>query len=497
MVSLRAAFCLVALAGTTVVRAQEPAHVIFVHPDGSSLNAWNAARAYWSGPDGELAWDRLPVLAVYRGQMADRLGGTSNGGATTHAFGVKVRGQGSFGRDGARDDARPILSASGFAGSVLREAAAAGHPVGVVNDGDLPEPGTGAFWAEVGHRDQATEIARQLLDGRPGHEGVDTPPVVALGGGEAFFLPKGTPPCGDEVTPDCAVHVDPVDGRTAQRDDGRNLVREFLDAGHEVLRTRAEFERFRARLEADAEWTPRVLGLFAADDLFNDVSEERLLALGLVRIPADPREGDLLLYGSEAGRHGHDPPRASEMHAVALELLRRHAERAGKPFLLITEVESCDNFGNQNNAIGTLVALRDTDRLIAATAAFIAREPRTFVLTAADSDASSLQLVSPPAERVSVNPTGVGAEDVLAPTDGPRGRASGVFVAAPDRLGRAMEFRMAWIGKDDVHGAILARAAGWRASEVGAHYAAHLSNTDVYTVLRGVLFGEALERTNP
>ncbi len=47
-------------------------------------------------------------MAVYRGHMLDRLTGTSNGGATVHAFGYKVTGPGSFGQDGGGEEARPI-----------------------------------------------------------------------------------------------------------------------------------------------------------------------------------------------------------------------------------------------------------------------------------------------------------------------------------------------------------------------------------------------------
>jgi len=90
----------------------QPANVIFVHPDGAALNSWNAARTYWKGPDGRLAWDLMPEMLVYRGHMSDRLGATSNGGATAHAFGQRVKGGGSFGRDGSREESVEITAAS-------------------------------------------------------------------------------------------------------------------------------------------------------------------------------------------------------------------------------------------------------------------------------------------------------------------------------------------------------------------------------------------------
>ncbi len=485
------------VAGATSAPAQlPPANVIFVHPDGAALNSWNAARTYWKGSDGLLAWDLMPNMLVYRGQMSDRLGGTSNGGATAHAFGVRVKGGGSFGRDGSRDASVEITAASGYRGSILREAANAGHPVGLVNDGDLPEPGTGVFWAEAPHRDEANEIARQFVDGRPGHETLDVRPVVALGGGEAFFLPAEAPPCGDEITPDCYVHVDPLSGERAMREDGRNLVRELVDDGWTVLRTRSEFAEFARRLRAEPDWTPRVLGLFAAEDVFNDTTEERMIDAGLVRDEVsrlDPRAGRLITHGTPPGTPGHDPPRAEELHDVALELLRRHSEAVGKPFLLVTEVESTDNFANNNNALGTLVGIRSADRVIDASLRHVRRDPRTFVLTAADSDGSSLQVVSPPRSTVRVNPTGRSEDDVRVPTDGMLGRNTDPFVARPDANGREMEFTVAWVGTIDVHGGILSRLAGWRAADVQALYASRFTNTDVYDVMRAILFGAALE----
>ena len=193
-------------------------NVIFLHPDGTGLNSWNVARAYWKGPDGALAWDELPEMAAYRGHMEDVATGTSNGGATTHAFGYKVDSPGSFGKDGDGEAQPPtdrfINSLSGYQGSIMREAANNGHPVGVVNDGMIAEPGTGAFLAEVSSRDDTTGISQQILLGRP--NSTDTAPHVILGGGEADFVPENTPRCApDATTLDCRVHeVAEGDGST-------------------------------------------------------------------------------------------------------------------------------------------------------------------------------------------------------------------------------------------------------------------------------------------
>ncbi len=486
-------------AGTHHVTAQaETGNVVFIHPDGTGVNHWNAGRIYWNGPDAISEWDRLPEMAVYRGHMADQLTGTSNGGATTHAFGYKVEGRGSYGKDGEGDTAREILSLGGYPGSILRQAANAGHPVGVVNDGDAAEPGTGAFLAEVGNRNESEEIVRQILDGRPGFEG-EPDPVVVLGGGESFFLPTGTPRCGATITPTCAVHIDPVSGDGPSREDGRNLIEEAIADGWVVLRTRGEFDAFRARVAAEPNYVPKVLGLFAADDIFNDEPEEELRRLGLIDpgMSNDPKRTNLVLWGDKPGTLGYNPPRADEMTAVALTLLERRSAQAQKPFMLVTEVESTDNFGNNNNAIGTLTAVEDANGVIGAARAFQARVPRTLLLTAADSDAGGLQVISPPpvddygrVTTVNLNPTGDDAEQVDAPLDGITGRSTPPFQSEPDALGQELPFAVAWIGTPDVSGGIVSRAQGLNAGQLRTRFSQRFDNTDVYRMMHLTLFGQ-------
>lgn len=493
-------------AGAPATGALPTGNVIFFHPDGSGLNGWNAARAYWYGPDALLNWDQLAELALYRGHMLDGLVGSSNGGATTHAFGYKVQHEGSFGRDGGlqyNDDdelvseGRPIDALSGAPGSILREAAAAGMPVGIVNDGDLPEPGTGVFLAEVADRTLEEEIARQFLDGRPGFEG-EPLPAVLLGGGEGFFLPSTAPACGDTVTLDCYVHVDQISGEGPLRSDDRNLLREAADLGYTILRTRADFEALWARLQAEPDYAPSVLGLFARDDLFNDAPEELLLALRLVdNEQAGTRAGRLLIWGSPPGTPGFNPPSAFEMNALALEILARRSAAAGAPFALISEVESTDNMANHGNAIGVLRALKVADDTIGLFRSFVAEHPNTLLLTAADSDAGGLQLFSPPPlddDLVSaevVNPTGFGLNRGLA-LDGIEGQETAPFVAAPDAFGVEWPFAIGWAGTSDVAGAMVARAEGLNAELLRSEFRTGLDNSDIYRLLYATLFGEWL-----
>jgi len=220
--ALMAAAAIAPMSSAVAQQAGATGSVIFFHPDGAGLNHWQAARLYFRGADGILNWDRLPHMTVYRGHMANRISGTSHGAATTHAFGYKVDGFGSFGMDGDGNLVPPtnraIQSLSGFSGSIMREAANAGIPVGVINDGHIGEPGTGAFLAEAGNRNNWQEITRQMIMGRPNM--TDTDPWVIMGGGEADTLPAGATTLHRNVTQD---RGQPVNSRTSLRTDGLDL----------------------------------------------------------------------------------------------------------------------------------------------------------------------------------------------------------------------------------------------------------------------------------
>ena len=178
MRSSRTVFVFVLAAGAALtlplLKSQESAaqpgsgegSVIFFHPDGMGVNTWGAVRMMTVGPDGRLNWDKLPYMAVYTGHMKDRLTSTSHGGATTHAYGVKVLAD-SYGMDGKE----PLTSASGFEGSILQEAKAAGLAVGMVNSGTITEPGSGVFAATYsvdGSIDQPNMTVNPLAALTPG-----------------------------------------------------------------------------------------------------------------------------------------------------------------------------------------------------------------------------------------------------------------------------------------------------------------------------------------
>lgn len=429
-----------ALAASAAPRANATppttASVIFIHPDGASAATWAIGRAALVGPDADLHWDRLPAIALYRGHMADSLTATSNGGATTHAFGVKVR-SGAYGRTTGGESGEEIVDAQGRSLSVAHQAIRAGLPVGVVQSGTLTEPGTGCFLASAETRQNHEAIAAQLIE-----SGAE----VILGGGERYFLPEGAR----------GAH-----GPGARRD-GRDLVAQAESAGYHVVRTRREL------LDLPSD-TKKVLGLFASYHTFNAKSEEELAA------------ADLSMYEPGA-------PTVGEMTAAALDVLSRADDR----FLLIVEEEGTDNFGNQNNASGVIESMRRADEAIGVARAFRRDRPETLILTTADSDAGGMRMVGIRTGPSRTTPLRLPGRNFNgAPIDGVNGAGSAPFYAAPDRAGRSLPFAVVWAAREDVSGGVLVRAEG-----PGSHLVrGSMDNTEIAALIRETLFGRAVPRS--
>jgi len=424
-------------------------NVIFVHPDGYGLSHWNALRFWLAGPDGRLNWDKLPYTAPYTGHMKDALTGTSHGGATTHAYGVKVVAD-SFGMDGRQE----LTALSGKKMSIMEEAVEAGFATGLVQTGCITEPGTAAFVASTEDRGMREEQALQVIE-----SGVD----VILGGGERDLLPEG------------------VTGRhgVGRRRDGINLIERAKQLGYTVVYTRDEL----MAVVADREIV-KVLGVFAHGHTFNDLPEEALRARGL----------PLYVPGS---------PTIAEMSAAALELLSRNPKAAQRGIFLVAEPECTDNFPNNANARGTFEAGRRADEAFGVFIDFVTKNPNTLLITTADSSAGSMDIVGPDAEwlprllvdgkvgEADIN-TGPDGRFVRAPLDGVDGAGTELFMSAPDRAGKRWPFAVAWAYRWDVSGGILVRAKGLNAERVTQ--LGVVDNTDIYRIMYYTLFGRWLPR---
>lgn len=384
---------------TAPASAQDTGNVIFFHPDGTGVNHWGAARMHIAGPDGELNWDRLPGLGVYTGHMSDRLTGTSHGGATVHAYGVKVVND-SFGLNGTE----VITAASGEQMSIAQEAMEAGMAVGLIQSGHIAEPGTAVFVASSESRGNTDDIARQVIESGA---------QVIMAGGERFLLPEG------------------VEGRhgTGQREDDLNLVERAEELGYTVVYTRDEL------MALDLDEVDQLLGVFAHNHTFSDQERERNLIDGLPT------------YVETA-------PTIGEMSDVALQILSRDEDG----FFAVIEEEGTDNIANNMNAAGTLEALRRADEAVGIINSFIDENPDTMLIMAADSDAGGIQVVSGSLARegraVAASTSGGGI------LHGQQGTFGDVFMSAPDAEGVSHPFGIAWVGYNDVSGGILVRTAG-------------------------------------
>ncbi|MCL0051194.1 alkaline phosphatase [Thermodesulfovibrionales bacterium] len=424
---------------------EEPRNVIFFHPDGFGLSHWNSLRFYLAGPDGRLNWDKLPYMAPYTGHMKDAVTASSHGGATTHAFGVKVA-RDSFGLDGHEE----ITALSGKNKSIMKEAIEYGFATGLIGTGCLTEPGTAAFVASVKERGMREEIARQVIE-----SGV---PVI-LSGGERWLLPKG------------------VIGRHGEgrREDGVNLIDRAKELGYTVVFTRDELMEVR-------DTADKVLGVFASGHTFNDKREEILRAEGL----------PLFVPGS---------PTMAEMSEVALEILSRNPKAAQNGIFLVAEHEGTDNFGNNANAKGSFEAGKRADEAFGVFIRFIEENPNTLLITTADSTAGGKHILGEDREGMGrflvggmtgsadINSDTVGRY-VRAPLDGIDGAGTFHFMSAPDKNDRSWPFVVAWATRHDLAGGVVVRAKGLNAEMVTQKGV--VDNTDIYRIMYYTLFGEKL-----
>jgi glycerophosphoryl diester phosphodiesterase len=452
-------------------------NVIFIHPDGTSPSHYMALRNIDLGPDGRLNWDQMSHAGVYLGHMDNQLTGTSNAGAVTHANGVKVFNE-SF---GLNEDQSLVTPASGKVGyTILEEAIEAGKATALIQSGHIGEPGTAAFAAattnrdgdNIRARDKTAEIAEQVI-----RSGTD----VIMAGGEVYLLPQGT--TGFHVTPEIdAAFDDPADRPST------NLIELAKSLGYTVVYTEKQMNK----VVGSANPPSKLLGVFAANHTFDDRNEE---SLGL------NTDEPLPLYVPTA-------PTVAEMLEATLKIVNKDADG----FFVVVEEEGTDNFGNDNNAVGTIEAMRRADAAIGVAMDYVdSQDPNTLVLTAADSDAGGLQVYQfAPYNRASgnfdesnpnladsqpevpfINVNRTTTNDSRVYLDGEKGSTGSTeapwvpFSAKNSIDGPMGNFGIAWVGTPDFPGSIVAKTYGMNAELLPTT----LDNTEIYKIMYQTLFG--------
>ena len=441
-------------------------HVIFIHPDGTSPSHYAAARFVEQGPDGRLNWDKLDKAGVYLGHMEEQLGGTSNGGAVTHATGAKVYAE-SFGFE---KDNTAVKSLAGTNKTIVEEARDAGKVTALVQSGAIYEPGTAAFVAKTKEivnadgsktvpRSQLTEIAKQVIN-----SGVN----FIMGGGELNMIPVGQAGFHGTAAEYNALSTSSLTRPTV------NLIDVAKGLGYTVVYNEAQLRDL-----LDPTKTPitptKVLGVFAPIHTFNDRPEEVLAA------------ANLPLYKESA-------PTIGEMLEITQKLMEKHPNFKNGSIAIVEE-EGADNFGNNNNAAGTIEGTLRADKAIGVALDFINRYPNTLLLTAADSDAGGLQVTDVASTATTVgtinnNPTTTARP---VPQDGKTGAGTAPFIAAPDANGDVFSFAVAWAGTPDFSGSIVSKAHGLNSNKLPAT----VDNTGMYELMYETLFEKELTSRNP
>ncbi len=228
------------------------------------------------------------------------------------------------------------------------------YRTGIVSTADIADATPAGQAGHSAFRQTRYEIIRQyfenpMLGGRPAFD-------VILGGGWDQFMPN-------------------------VRRDGRDMVREFRNAGFHFVSTASELRRA----------TPlqgRLLGLFratdnpqgAADGIRAAVDPNMNVAYDKLRLrrPGSEPQGNLGAFT--------DQPFLDLMTEKAIEVLAGWG--GSQPFILMVEAASIDKQSHPNHAAGTIWDTIELDQAIGVARRYQARQGKTLVLVTADHDQS-------------------------------------------------------------------------------------------------------------
>ncbi|MFF0579442.1 alkaline phosphatase [Streptosporangium saharense] len=301
--------------------------VILINGDGMAAAHREAARLYLAGLDGRLAMDRLPVSGQLTTSPHDPSAAVTDSAAAATAWATGVRTYN--GATGVDVDGRPL--------AVLgQQAKAAGKSTGLVTTAQVTDASPAAFFSRTADRSAQDEIARQYL--------TFSRPDVILGGGEDWWLPRGTP----GAWPDRPAE-DSSEGSRGTRGD---LVEQARRDGYHYVSSAEQL--------ASAP-RGRLLGLFANEEMFQQRPEG---------------EGDVYA----------PPVDLATMTGKALDILGSNR----KGFFLLVEEEGVDEFSHHNNATRVLQSMRSLERTVEVARAYVAAHPDTLLVVTGDHECGGL-----------------------------------------------------------------------------------------------------------
>lgn len=262
-------------------------NVIFFIGDGMSVPTISAARVYMGGEEQKLSFEKFPHTGLSKTYCLDRKVPDSASTATAYLTGVKAN-YGTIGVNGqvTRKDCNAAMDVTKHTTSIAKWAQDAGKATGIVTTTRITHASPAGNYANTADRDwendaevpagcpKDIDIATQLIHGEVGSKF-----KVILGGGRAEFL--------NETVVD-------EEGNPGYRQDGKNLIQEWLDADSK----RKYVFNSRGLSNIDAKTTDSLMGLF---------------------------QDDHMLYHLEAEHKGLDTekPTLEEMTRKAIEILQK------------------------------------------------------------------------------------------------------------------------------------------------------------------------------
>ncbi|SCD85060.1 alkaline phosphatase, partial [Streptomyces sp. SolWspMP-sol7th] len=315
-------------------KAPEAKNVIFINGDGMGPAAREAARLYLAGLDGELTMDKLPVAGQLTTSPHDPKAVVTDSAAAASAW---ATGEKTYNGAISVDVDGNKLATLG------QQAKAAGKRTGLVTTAQVTDASPAAFFSNTADRGQQDEIARQYLD-------VSEPDVI-LGGGEDWWLPKGTA----GAFPDKPAE----DPSEASKGTKGNLVAKARKKGYEYVSSAKQLGKAKAK-------DGKLLGLFANEEMFQQKPEGQ----GDVYKPVV----DLATMTTKA--------------LGTLDGKGKNKNRNG--FFLMVEEEGVDEFAHANNAEKTLESMRQLERTVAVARQYVATHPDTLLVVTADHETGGL-----------------------------------------------------------------------------------------------------------